>query len=109
MPSMELRYLTVYEEDAPPKKPAKPTISAITATGATATCTPPRTKWIKMEVQYRKAGGSWFQVVNIINNWNRYVMTSLASDSDYEIQVRFKNDFGFGPWSDSATFHTLAA
>jgi len=110
MPSMEVRYLTVYDRGRKPIAPPKPTVGSLYPDRALAVFDPaPGDGWTFAEFSYRKAGDTWTVRPLIPKPGRSYQMSGLTADSDYECRVRYRNEFGFGPFSDLTPFHTKPA
>ena len=112
MPSMELRYLTLYKKKTPPpvpvpKAPAVPAVGAITDTSVAFTFAKNGADVVTgFDAQYRKQGDSaWTAKAGVVSPAS---ITGLVASTAYEIQVRAKNASGAGPYSATLTASTTA-
>ncbi len=89
--------------DEPPSKPGTPKVEASTLTSLTLVWTAPdntgKPAISSYDVQYRIGTGT-FTVVNYDGTDTRATVGSLNANTDYELQVRARNDEGGGKWSD---------
>ena len=112
MPSMELRYLTLFKKKTPPpvpvpKAPAVPVVGAITDTSVAFTFVKNGADVVTgFDAQYRKTGDTvWIAKAAVTSP---ATITGLVASTGYEIQVRAKNTGGVGPYSTTLTASTTA-
>ena len=101
--------INVTDEDEPPGKPALTTVRVASADPDTALevhWTAPATNTgppiIDYDVQYR-AGSGGFVDAGYTGTGTSATISGLQPDTDYQVQVRARNDEGDGRWSDSGT------
>ena len=97
-----------------PGKPAKPMVSAASATSLTVNWSAPTNAGPAItdyDYRYRPTGsqGSWTEVTGTTITATTVTIGSLSEDTSYQVQVRAKNDEGTGAWSDSSSGTTNAA
>lgn len=85
-----------------PVKPTNLAVNGVTYKSATATWGGVTETY---NLRYRPAAGGEWVVVN--NVTSPYVMTGLASETQYEVQVQGVLDGGVSNWTNSVTFTTL--
>ena len=89
--------------DEPPNKPGTPKVEASTLTSLTLIWTAPdntgKPAISSYDVRYRIGIGT-FTIVNYDGTDTRATVGSLNANTDYELQVRARNDEGEGKWSD---------
>ena len=107
--------ITVLDEDEPPGKPSALNVSPADDDGDTTLAvnwTAPdnagRPDISDYDVQYR-AGGGDFTDADYSGTGTSTTISGLQSDTQYQVQVRAKNDEGTGEWSDSGTGQTGSA
>ena len=107
--------INVTDVDEPPGKPAPPAVSAANTDGdttlaitwATPTNTgPPVTGY---DVQYRVSGNSSFTSGASNVAGTSATISNLRPETDYEVQVRARNEEGTGEWSNSGSGQTGSA
>ena len=102
--------VTIHVEDVDeaPGRPAAPRITASTTHGLSVTWTAPANTGPPIggyDVQYREGRSGAFTDGGS-STGTTATLTGLATGTDYEIQVRARNDEGDGPWSPSAAGRT---
>ena len=97
--------------DTAPAAPAAPSIGTATATTLPLSWSAPASDGgsaiTGYDLQYRTGSGSWVEVdAGLVTS---HTLTSLASGTSYDVQVRARNAIGDGAWSASVTGTTTAA
>ena len=102
--------VTIHVEDVDeaPGRPAVPRITASTTHGLSVAWTAPANTGPPLggyDLQYREGSSGAFTDGGR-STGTTAALTGLATGTDYEIQVRARNDEGDGPWSPSAAGRT---
>ncbi len=107
--------IKVTDVDEPPDRPAAPTVHAGDTDGDTTLAiswTAPdnagRPDISDYDVQYR-AGSGDFTDAGYDGTGTSTAISDLDPSTEYQVQVRAKNDEGIGPWSDSGNGQTGSA
>ena len=89
-----------------PGKPAKPRVSAASATSLRVNWSAPSNAGPAItdyDVQYRAGNSGGWSDASHTGTARATTLTGLTEDTSYEVQVRAKNDEGTGAWSDSGS------
>ena len=101
--------IDVIDVEEPPLAPDAPVVTSASASSLTVTWTPPenagRPALTAYEVQYRVKGGR-FAGAGFDGLGTTVDLGGLDPDTDYEVQVRARNDEGTGPWSPPGSERT---
>ena len=101
----------VTDMDEPPGKPEAPTFSGETAEGLTVSWSEPENRGppiTNYDVQYREKGTGRFIDGDHQGPGLTLTLTDLEPGTDYEVQVRARNEEGTGGWSESGEGMTIA-
>ena len=94
----------------PPLAPDAPVLTPASSSSLTATWTAPenegRPPLTAYEVQYRATGAGRFTEAGFDGLGTTIDLAGLSPDTDYEVQVRARNDEGTGPWSATGSGRT---
>ena len=104
--------VNVTDVDEQPDKPAKPMVTAASATSLSVSWSAPDNDGPEItdyDYRYRTRSpqGAWMEVTNTTITALSATITGLAENTEYDVQVRATNDEGTGAWSASGSGTTV--
>ncbi len=97
--------------DEAPDAPDKPTVTTASSTSVDVSWTAPSNAGPPIEdydARYREKDAATWEDANFNGTDTWTTLSLLTEDTEYEVQIRARNDEGTGAWSDSGTGRTAS-